>query len=45
MWRMSVQKLDEEIIYLQGDAIHKGVFIVFFQGEQLKNRVRKICEG
>lgn len=28
-----------------GDAIHKGVFIVFFQGEQLKNRVRKICEG
>ncbi|WAQ95685.1 VPP1-like protein [Mya arenaria] len=28
-----------------GDAIHKSVFIVFFQGEQLKARVRKICEG
>ncbi|XP_053385232.1 V-type proton ATPase 116 kDa subunit a 1-like isoform X2 [Mercenaria mercenaria] len=28
-----------------GDAIHKGVFIIFFQGEQLKQRVRKICEG
>ncbi|KAL3876178.1 hypothetical protein ACJMK2_034049 [Sinanodonta woodiana] len=28
-----------------GDEIHKMVFIVFFQGEQLKARVRKICEG
>ncbi|XP_052263356.1 V-type proton ATPase 116 kDa subunit a 1-like isoform X2 [Dreissena polymorpha] len=28
-----------------GDEVHKGVFIVFFQGEQLKSRVRKICEG
>ncbi|XP_060600328.1 V-type proton ATPase 116 kDa subunit a 1-like isoform X2 [Ruditapes philippinarum] len=28
-----------------GDAIHKGVFIIFFQGDQLKQRVRKICEG
>ena len=29
----------------QGDEIHKGVFIIFFQGEQLKSRTRKICEG
>ncbi|KAK3090968.1 hypothetical protein FSP39_016106 [Pinctada imbricata] len=28
-----------------GDEIHKCVFIIFFQGEQLKARVRKICEG
>ncbi|XP_069125133.1 V-type proton ATPase 116 kDa subunit a1-like isoform X4 [Argopecten irradians] len=28
-----------------GDEIHKSVFIVFYQGEQLKARVRKICEG
>lgn len=28
-----------------GDPIHKGVFIIFFQGDQLKQRVRKICEG
>ncbi|KAL5018990.1 hypothetical protein ScPMuIL_004712 [Solemya velum] len=28
-----------------GNPIHKSVFIVFFQGEQLKTRVRKICEG
>lgn len=28
-----------------GDMTKKCVFIVFFQGEQLKNRVKKICEG
>lgn len=28
-----------------GDTILKTVFIVFFQGEQLKTRVKKICEG
>ena len=28
-----------------GDDIHKEVFIVFYQGEQLGNRVKKICEG
>jgi len=28
-----------------GDLTHKCVFIVFFQGEQLKIRVKKICEG
>lgn len=28
-----------------GDEVRKTVFIVFYQGEQLKNRLRKICEG
>ncbi|CAL8265224.1 V-type proton ATPase 116 kDa subunit a isoform X2 [Gadus morhua] len=28
-----------------GDQVYKSVFIIFFQGDQLKNRVRKICEG
>ncbi|TRY59832.1 hypothetical protein DNTS_035254 [Danionella cerebrum] len=28
-----------------GDNVHKSVFIIFFQGDQLKNRVKKICEG
>ncbi|XP_074417648.1 V-type proton ATPase 116 kDa subunit a 1 isoform X5 [Larus michahellis] len=28
-----------------GDYVHKSVFIIFFQGDQLKNRVKKICEG
>uniref|UniRef100_A0A8P4KKY9 V-type proton ATPase subunit a n=1 Tax=Dicentrarchus labrax TaxID=13489 RepID=A0A8P4KKY9_DICLA len=26
-------------------TVHKSVFIIFFQGDQLKNRVKKICEG
>ncbi|CAC5402301.1 ATPeV0A [Mytilus coruscus] len=32
-------------LYHKGDGIHKSVFIIFFQGDQLKSRVRKICEG
>merc|ERR1719334_2683907 len=28
-----------------GDSVHKSVFIIFFQGDQLKTRVKKICEG
>lgn len=29
----------------QGDQVYKSVFIIFFQGDQLKSRVKKICEG
>lgn len=28
-----------------GDQVYKSVFVIFFQGEQLKGRVKKICEG
>lgn len=28
-----------------GDQVNKCVFIIFFQGDQLKIRVKKICEG
>lgn len=28
-----------------GDQVSKSVFIIFFQGDQLKSRVKKICEG
>ncbi|XP_041482196.1 V-type proton ATPase 116 kDa subunit a1-like isoform X2 [Lytechinus variegatus] len=28
-----------------GDQVQKSVFIIFFQGDQLKSRVKKICEG
>ncbi|XP_071444730.1 V-type proton ATPase 116 kDa subunit a 1 isoform X1 [Hetaerina americana] len=28
-----------------GDQVSKSVFIIFFQGDQLKTRVKKICEG
>nr|XP_015217360.1 PREDICTED: V-type proton ATPase 116 kDa subunit a isoform 1 [Lepisosteus oculatus] len=33
------------LLFPQGDQVHKSVFIIFFQGDQLKNRVKKICEG
>uniref|UniRef100_A0A669ESY8 V-type proton ATPase subunit a n=1 Tax=Oreochromis niloticus TaxID=8128 RepID=A0A669ESY8_ORENI len=33
------------VMFPQGDQVHKSVFIIFFQGDQLKNRVKKICEG
>ncbi|CAI2348520.1 unnamed protein product [Caenorhabditis sp. 36 PRJEB53466] len=28
-----------------GEPVNKCVFIIFFQGEQLKTKVKKICEG
>ena len=28
-----------------GNVVRKSVFIIFFQGDQLKSRVKKICEG
>lgn len=28
-----------------GDILNKAVFLIFFQGEALKTRVKKICEG
>ncbi|GFO20327.1 V-type proton ATPase subunit a, partial [Plakobranchus ocellatus] len=30
---------------ITGDSVYKSVFIIFFQGEQLKSRIKKICEG
>ncbi|KAL3836931.1 hypothetical protein ACJMK2_022337, partial [Sinanodonta woodiana] len=30
---------------ITGDQVRKSVFIIFFQGDQLKSRVKKICEG
>ncbi|BFZ17701.1 hypothetical protein BsWGS_20740 [Bradybaena similaris] len=30
---------------VSGDEMHKCMFLVFFQGEQLRNRVKKVCEG
>jgi V-type H+-transporting ATPase subunit a len=29
----------------QGNEIFKTVFVAFFQGEQLKSRVKKVCAG
>lgn len=31
--------------YFQGNEIYKTAFVAFFQGEQLKNRIKKVCIG
>ena len=31
--------------FSQNTQVNKTVFILFFQGEQLKSKVKKICEG
>ncbi|XP_061411967.1 V-type proton ATPase 116 kDa subunit a 1-like [Lethenteron reissneri] len=36
------QELEDPV---SGDPLKKDVFIVFFQGDQLKSKVQKICEG
>ena len=32
-------------VFVQGADVYKSVFLIFFQGDQLKSKVRKICEG
>lgn len=34
-----------ELFSSQGESVLKTVFLVFFQGDQLKAKVKKICEG
>lgn len=34
-----------QVLILQGNEIYKTVFVAFFQGEQLKSRVKKVCSG
>jgi V-type H+-transporting ATPase subunit a len=29
----------------QGNEIYKTAFVAFFQGEQLKSRIKKVCTG
>lgn len=40
-----IENLILSLFFLQGDQVFKSVFIIFFQGDQLKTRVKKICEG
>ncbi|EDW80571.1 uncharacterized protein Dwil_GK11491 [Drosophila willistoni] len=28
-----------------GNVLHKSIFVVFFQGDQLQGRIRKVCHG
>jgi len=39
------RRLFLSVFFLQGEMVQKHVFVLFFQGEQLRVRVRKICEG
>ena len=45
LFSVNLSNLTAWLIYFQGDPVKKVVFTVFFQGEQLKSRVKKICEG
>lgn len=36
---------EKPLVFWQGEEVFKTVFIIFFQGEQLKTKVKKICEG
>ena len=45
LFSVTLSNLIPWLIYFQGDPVKKVVFTVFFQGEQLKSRVKKICEG
>ncbi len=53
LWRMSkgnvfvrFADIEEQIEDpMTGLGLHKTVFMVFFQGEALKAKVKKICEG
>lgn len=29
----------------QGGSVHKSVVLIFFQGDQLKSRIAKICDS
>jgi V-type H+-transporting ATPase subunit a len=33
------------IHFFQSNEIYKTVFVAFFQGEQLKSRIKKVCAG
>jgi len=53
LWRVSkgnvflkIADIDEQMEDpCTGDVLYKAVFIIFFQGEALRSRVKKICEG
>ena len=42
---MNEAKQNKSICVSQNVEVSKTVFIIFFQGEQLKSKVKKICDG
>ena len=53
LWRISKgnvflkqSDMTEDLIDpVTGDQVRKSIFLLFFQGEELKSRVKKVCEG
>jgi len=53
LWRISKgniflkhSNIDENLVDpTTGDEVRKSIFLLFFQGEELKSRVKKVCEG
>ena len=53
LWRISKgniflkhSNIDENLVDpATGDEVRKSIFLLFFQGEELKSRVKKVCEG
>ena len=54
LWRISKgniflksEELDQEELVdpVSGDKLQLSMFMLFFQGEELKIRVKKVCEG
>ena len=53
LWRISKgniflkhSNIDEDLVDpTTGDEVRKSIFLLFFQGEELKSRVKKVCEG
>jgi len=53
LWRISKgnvflkqSEMTEDLIDpITGDQVRKSIFLLFFQGEELKSRVKKVCEG
>ena len=53
LWRISKgniflkhSSIDEDLVDpTTGNEVRKSIFLLFFQGEELKSRVKKVCEG
>ncbi|KAI4543449.1 hypothetical protein MG293_006243 [Ovis ammon polii] len=37
--------LPREMIILEREEIKKNIFIIFYQGEQLREKIKKVCDG
>ena len=33
------------VLIFQREKIKKNIFIIFYQGEQLREKIKKVCDG